>query len=152
MAKFIYKMQNILNIKFKLEDQAKSVYAEAQARLNEEEKKLDVLLYKKQVYEQRLRELVKDSLNIMEIKKCQDAVEVTKYAVKVQRVAVFNADRQLETARIKLNDAMVERKTHEKLKENAFEQFKDEINTEEKKEIDELVSYKYSKTTDSEDD
>ena len=39
---------------------------------------------------------------------------------------------------------MVERKTYEKLKEKAFEEFKIEVNAQEKKEIDELVSYKFT--------
>lgn len=54
------------------------------------------------------------------------------------------AEKNLDKARQKLNDAMQERKTYEKLKENAFEQFKLEINDEEKKEIDQLVSFKYN--------
>ena len=33
MAKFVYKMQNILEIKYKLEDQAKTNYANARAKL-----------------------------------------------------------------------------------------------------------------------
>lgn len=42
---------------------------------------------------------------------------------------------------------MVDRKTHEKLKENEFEEFKSELNSIEKKEIDELVSFKYNNNT-----
>ncbi len=38
---------------------------------------------------------------------------------------------------------MVERKTQEKLRERAFEEFKQEIAQAESKEIDELVSYNY---------
>lgn len=33
MAKFIYRMQNILNIKYKLEESAKQEYAEARQAL-----------------------------------------------------------------------------------------------------------------------
>ena len=40
MAKFIYKMENILNIKYKLEEEAKNVYSAARAQLNLEEEKL----------------------------------------------------------------------------------------------------------------
>ena len=38
---------------------------------------------------------------------------------------------------------MQERKTQEKLKENAFEEFKHELGSEESKEVDELVSYRF---------
>ena len=45
-----------------------------------------------------------------------------------------------------MNLAMVERKTQEKLKENAFEIFKKELIEVENKENDELVSFKYNKS------
>ena len=40
MAKFVYKMQSLLNIKEKLEEQAKTAFGLAKAVLNEEEEKL----------------------------------------------------------------------------------------------------------------
>jgi flagellar FliJ protein len=40
---------------------------------------------------------------------------------------------------------MIDRKTHEKLKENEFEEFKIELNNQEKKEIDELVSFTHNR-------
>ena len=39
MAKFQYRMQSILNIKLKMEEQAKMQFAQAQAKVNEEEAK-----------------------------------------------------------------------------------------------------------------
>jgi flagellar FliJ protein len=48
-------------------------------------------------------------------------------------------------ARQKLNQVMIERKTHEKLKEKAFEEYKKQLDDYEKKEIDELISYSYNK-------
>ena len=41
MAKFVYRMQNILEIKYKIESQAKSHYSNMQAKLNEEQEKLE---------------------------------------------------------------------------------------------------------------
>ena len=39
---------------------------------------------------------------------------------------------------------MIERKTHEKLKEKAFDEFKKEIEKEESKAVDELVSFTHN--------
>ena len=39
---------------------------------------------------------------------------------------------------------MKDRKTHEKLREKAFEQFKEDLKAEEVKEIDQLTSYTHS--------
>ena len=51
MAKFIYRMQNILNIKLRLETQAKTEYAENAARLAAEEEKMHHLASRRQQYE-----------------------------------------------------------------------------------------------------
>lgn len=152
MAKFIYKMENILNIKYKLEEQAKSVYGAAKAKLDEEEEKLQILYDKKSEYEKKLKELFVSRLDISEIKQMEEAVEIIKYQINLQKVAVNNAKIQLEKAREKLSESMVERKTHEKLKENAFEVFKEELKDQEKKEIDELVSFTFKKKSGSEDE
>lgn len=144
MAKFTYKMQNILNIKNSMETQAKTAYAEAANRLREEEDKLNELLLRRQKYENQCRELSSAILDIPMIQQCNNAIEIIKQMLKKQILAVRVAERNLDSARNRLNEAMKERKTHEKLKDNAFEEFKQEINAQEKKEIDELVSFTYN--------
>lgn len=57
MAKFRYRMQNILDIKFKLEDQAKMEYAAANMKYQEELEKLQVLYDRRTGYEQEARTL-----------------------------------------------------------------------------------------------
>ena len=150
MAKFIYKMENILSVKYKLEDQAKNVFAEANLVLNEEEEKLSNLYARKEEYERQLSGEVVGTLQVLEIRRVAEAVEVIKYYIKMQIIAVNSAKQRVERARIKLNQAMVERKIQEKLKEKAYEQFLEELNQAERKEIDELVSFKYH-DIDSED-
>ena len=48
----------------------------------------------------------------------------------------------------RLTEIMKDRKTHEKLKEKAFEQFLQDENARESKEIDELTSYRHGKKID----
>ena len=62
MAKFTYKMQNILDIKYKLETQAKTAFSIAAANLNKEEEKLEALRQRRIGYEIRARELMEDRL------------------------------------------------------------------------------------------
>lgn len=144
MAKFIFKMENILEVKRKMEDQAKSVYADALAALEEEQRKLRQLEEKKEGYKARLRSMMSATLQVDQIKNLEDAVEVMKYRIKEQMIYVQDAQIKAERARQALQAAAVERKTYEKLKEKAFEEFKEELNAQEKKEVDELVSYKFS--------
>ena len=146
MAKFFYKMQNILDIKEKLETQARNDYAVANAALAEEEDKLDALKRRRDDYEVRLKEAYNGTLDLHNITEASDAVEIIKYHIRLQEVNVQKAQKQVDITRAKLQDAMQERKTHEKLKENAFEAFKAEVAAGESKEIDELVSYRHGQS------
>lgn len=143
MKKFTYRMQSLLDISYKIEEQAKIGFANAQARLTEEEKKLRDLQVKRMAYEQKMREAMKEELNLQEIRLCKVGIEKAKEEIKLQVVQVQLAGRLLEEAREKLGEAMVERKTHEKLREKKFEEYMQEYNAEESKEIDQLVSYTF---------
>ncbi|EOS46252.1 flagellar export protein FliJ [Lachnospiraceae bacterium JLR.KK009] len=144
MAKFTYKMQNILDVKYKLENQAKTSFSLAAARLNQEEEKLEGLHQRRMAYESKAKELVADKLDFQEIKVNRIAIETTKGAIQNQVVAVHVAERNLETARLRLQGVMTERKTHEILKEKAFDEFKKELEKEESKAVDELVSFTHN--------
>lgn len=150
MAKFVYKLQNILNLKYKFEEQAKIEFGIASARLAQEEKKLADIKKRQQGYQIQLKLSVagepqfgSTKLNLMKIRQLEQAYEVLKVKARIQAYAVKDASLHLEKARKKLKEAMIERKTHEKMREKAFEEFKIEVNQEEKKEVDQLVSYQY---------
>ena len=145
-------MESILQIKYKMEEQAKTAYGNAHARLIKEQKKLEELVEKRQYYEDKLTNLMHSKLKILDIKQCENDIEIMKYYIKLQQVEVKKAEQQLEAARIRLNDAMVERKTHENLKEKAFEAFMLEYEAEQRKEIDELVSFQYNNPTDDQEE
>ena len=143
MAKFKYKLQNVLDIKYRMEDQAKAVFASAQARLDEEEAKRDPLINRRLEYEKRGRELREEILNLADMRDNDRAIENIKEQITEQEKHLESSRKAVEQARIRLTDAMQERKIHEKLKENSFEEFKHEVNAAESKEVDELVSYTY---------
>ena len=143
MAKFVYRMQNILDIKEKIENQEKIAYGLANAKLVEEQDKLRAILVRRAGYEAQSRELVTGSIRIREIKECKRAIDIMKSQQRSQMMNVHAAERNVEQARERLNAAMIERKTHERLREKAFETFKEELKQEESKEIDQLVSYTY---------
>lgn len=149
MAKFIYKMQNLFSIKQKLEDQAKSAFGAAKMRLDEEEEKLVCLEKRKEGYERLLSEKMTGNLNIRDIRSTEDGVEILKYKMRIQQISVNTAQQQLELSRIKLNEAIQERKIQENLREQAFLTFMEELKAEEQKEVDERVSFMYR---DSEED
>lgn len=145
MAKFIYRMQNILNIKYKLEDQAKTEFMLANRQLMEEETKLQGLKDRKASYEEEGRRLLSSALQLDKIKQNREAILNMEDFIKKQILRVEEAKRQVEIKAKKLSELMQERKAQEKLKEKAFEQFLQDENAKESKEIDELVSFTYGK-------
>lgn len=151
MAKFIFKMESILSIKAKLEDQAKAEYGMEMMRLREEEHKLVLLENRRRGFEQQLLEAVNGRLVILSIRRLEDSVENLKYNIKLQIVVIRQQEERVAKARAKLDNAMKERKIYEKLKEKAFEQFKAELNAQEQKEIDQLVSFRFRSAEESED-
>ncbi len=143
MAKFKYRMQSILEVKKKLEEQAKNEFAAARAALNEEEEELEQLNKRKEAYEEEGRALREDTLNIMDIIENKEALLRMDEFIAEQQLNVKRAEDHMEEARLALQTAMQESKTQEKLREKAFEQFMKEENARESREIDELVSYTY---------
>lgn len=146
MKKFRYSMQNILDVKYRLEEVAKGEYSVAQGLLNEELRKLDLLYTQLREYEEELTRLVSGKLDFRKITFQENAIEHKKNMIKEQKKNVIAAEKGVERARRKLNDVMVERKTHELLRERSLEQYMKELNKEEATEVDELVSFRYNQS------
>ena len=151
MSRFRYRMQNILNIKASMETQAKNQYAAANEKLRQEQDKLDALVLKKKGYEQHARDLLLDTLKIQEINDTNRMVLFMEEEIKKQQKEVNYAMRNVEKARDKMTEAMKERKTYERLREKAFEQFLMDEKAAESKEIDQLTSYTYGQKIAAED-
>ena len=143
MARFVYRMQSILNIKIQMENQAKMEFSQAQRRLLEEEERLEGLYNRKEFYLEEGRKLRMDSLKVLSLRDNEYAVARMEEYIEAQKEAVRNAELQVEEARQKLQEVMTERKAQERLREKAFEQFMQEENAREGKEVDELTSYTY---------
>ena len=122
MAKFIYRMQNILNLKTKLEEQQKMEFAAARKRLDEEEEKLNLLFRRKANYEEEGRRLREDSLNVQDILDNRNALIQMDDYIALQKIQVSKAEDALEKERQKLQEAVQERKIKEKLRENDYEE------------------------------
>jgi len=130
MAKFKYRMQNILDIKQKMEESAKMEFSEANIRVLEEEQKLAVIEQRKNAYEAEGSRLRSARLHVGDIKNNTQAISVLSGMKKEQESELEKAKIVQEQKRIKLQIAMQERKTQEKLYENAFEEFVREENEE----------------------
>ena len=143
MAIFRYRMQNILNIKEKLEEQEKQNFALMRVKLTEEEDKLAALKDRRNAVAEEGKKMREDKINILSIKENTALASFLDEQIKGQSIKVMAAEKNLENARVRMQNAIQERKIHEKLKENAFDEFIKEEGMKEAKEIDELTSYVY---------
>lgn len=143
MAKFKYRMQSILDIKYQLETQAKMELGKAQMALNEEQEKQQRLIDRKAAYLEEGRRLRENAISVKNLRDNRNAVLIMDDLIVAQRIEVAKAAEAVELARQKLTEIMQERKMHEKLKEKALLQFMEEEKRTEAKVVDELTSYTY---------
>lgn len=136
-------MQSILNIKLKLETQARQEFSAARAALDEEEERLQALFDRKSGYESKRTTLLSGRLNLREIEENKTAILCMEDYIERQQMNVDTAERKLEEARERLTEVRMERKTHETLRDKAFQEFLMEEKKQESKEIDQLTSYTY---------
>ena len=145
MKKFRYSMQSLLVIKQKLEEQAKAAYGAAKLRLNEEETRLLMLQRQREDYVEEKRQVMSAKLDVPKLNRLQLAIEAMDDRIVRQKQNVKKAELAMQKAEEALIDSMMERKTQERLRENAFEVYRQEMNAEEQKEIDERTSFQYGR-------
>lgn len=143
MARFRYRMQSLLDIKSKLETQAKQEFAAAKMALDIENERLEELKKRKASYEAETEALLNGALKVQDIRDNKNAILKMDDYIVIQKQQIRAAEAKVEAARQKLTGLMQERKMHEKLKEHAFEAFLEEEKKQEGKEVDELTSYTY---------
>ncbi len=109
------------------------------------------LIERRNTYIEDVRRLSSGRLNVALVRRSNEYIKTIEEFMNQQAVVLRIAQKNLEKCREKLNEAVQDRKIHEKLKEKAFEEFKLELNVEEKKEIDQLVSFTYNDKSGRED-
>ncbi len=143
MARFRYSLQSILDIKVKMETQARQEFSAARGALDDEEEKLEALQHRKGFYESEAERLRTGVLVFRDLEENRRSLLVMENHIDTQQEQVRRAEEKLEQARVALMGVMMERKTHETLRDKAFEAFLQEENRAESKVVDELTSYTY---------
>lgn len=145
MAKFAFKLQSILNLKEKVEEQKKIELGNATTYLMQQEttlKKYQISLgdLTRQLYETSGR-----YVNAKELVRLNHAIKYYEDEIKKQKDMVFKAKEKVEEKREALNKALIEKKTFEKLKEFELEKYLQEEQLINNKQLDEVISYSQAK-------
>ena len=132
MARFVYRMQSVLNIKQKTEGQIKMEFAEAQAELNRQIDILNEYVDRKEKYLQEAEELRNEaSLKLQDILDNQYATAQMDSMIVAQLKIVRKQEAEVEKVRIRLTRAIQERKMQETLRDRAFAEYLEEEKQEE---------------------
>ncbi|HAN10210.1 MAG TPA: flagellar export protein FliJ [Clostridiales bacterium] len=145
MAKFDFKLQNLLNIKEKLENQKKNELAQVTEKLNKFRKqKENVEAVQREIYNDMKQELGR-KISADMIKKSNDYIAyLKKVLVQVQK-NINICEKEVDKKREELMKVLTERKMYEKLREKELEKFIKSENQKEQKSLDEVAGYKHMK-------
>ena len=144
MARFVYRMQSVLNIKQQTENQTKMEFAMAQAELNKQIDILEEYVTRKENYIKEAEELRNaDSLKLQEILDNQYATAQMDVMIKHQTGVIKQYEDRVEKVRVKLTRNIQERKMQETLRDRAFAEYLEEQKQEEAKENDQRTSFTY---------
>ena len=144
MPRFQFRLQQYLGVKEQIEDQKELEYGRALQKLEEE--KLKLVSMQNQITENidALRSSITKSISPMEIRRYNNTIERLKHQIQVQEEVIKSAEAFVEEKRQELVQAMKERKALEIVRDKAREEFNLEQNLAEQKQVDELVSFKYT--------
>ena len=144
MAKFIFPLEQLLNIKRKMEKQKQMEYAKALQELSAAEQKLQVLISVQQEEMVRYQSyLCGGRINPFEMKRLHDALQYYQQQIGLQKEVVEKAKVHVTLAVEAVKKALQERKTYELLQEKAYDDYLEEEKLQELKTVDEIISYKY---------
>jgi flagellar protein FliJ len=152
VKKFRFKLQSVLDLKQKLEDEEKRKLADLMQLQAQEERKL---LHLQQTRAQRIQEFkekqCQGGINVTELQMYSYIIEKLKNDIINQQLRLKEIAIRIEEQRQALIKATQERKTYEKLKEKRHQAWIDEEEYEEKKFIDELATIKFAREASTKD-
>lgn len=145
--KFKFSLEKVLKQRRIQADLAEKDFLEAQANLNLEIQKRDVMVQVKDESLHQRSSIVQNKNSwAIEVEQINIFVQGQDLRIKQQNLRLTEFEKLVESKREILRNAMVEVKIIERLKEKKFEEFKKEMNRQEQNEIDELTVLRFSRT------
>ncbi len=144
MAKYTYRLQSLINIKEKLEEQKKNELAVENNKLNQEKQVLTELYQEMSSTLDKQEKEQKQSINAIQLQLYINYTDKLKIEIKQQLDKVEKQEKKTEEVRLELLEYTKAKKSLEKLKEKDYENYLEEEKRAEQKLVDEIVSYKYN--------
>ena len=145
--RFVFRLQTVLEIKIKKEEEEKKKLGELIAWQKHEEAILAQMI----AQEQQTRAMLKEKqatgqwLEIDELKRISYFLKKIASDIEAQKAKLVEIARRIDEQRDALLNAVKEKKTLETLKENQYNEWLREVEEEEAKVLDELATLKYAR-------
>jgi len=142
MKKFVFSLQALFDYKLTVEKQQKAELRNAQQRLKELLAEEQRLLNAYAENERSLERALRDNVDIVTALSEHDAYfRFLRDALKEIRERIVRAEKVVTECQARLIITMREIKTYKKLRSEQYQEYLKEVQTEEEKEIGDLVSF-----------
>ena len=152
MGKFVFQMQQLLNIKRQLQKSKENELSIALKRIEDEENNLKNVTNAVESHMDGMKNKMLTGVSVNVLKQYGEYLSVLQLNVKKQKKVVNDVKSIADRIREELIEVSKEKKVLEILREKKFEEYKIEEQKKEELEVGEIVSYKYIKQKEGEAD
>ncbi|MBP8762815.1 flagellar export protein FliJ [Acetoanaerobium noterae] len=143
---FRFKLQRVLDLKLKQEDEKKNQIATLMQAIKTKEDELEALISEKKQKEFSLNDNRKRGISILEIRNINQYLLFLDKKINTLRFEISSLESNLNQKRLEYLELQKERKTFEKLKEKDYEKYLYNEKKEEEKMIDQIVTFNKNNT------
>ena len=143
---FRFKLQRVLDLKLKQEDEKKNQIATLMQAIKTKEDELEALSSEKKQKEFSLNDNRKRGISILEIRNINQYLLFLDKKINTLRFEISSLESNLNQKRLEYLELQKERKTFEKLKEKDYEKYLYNEKKEEEKMIDQIVTFNKNNT------
>ena len=143
---FRFKLQRVLDLKSKQEDEKKNQIATLIQAIKTKEDELEALISEKKQKEFSLNDNRKRGISILEIRNINQYLLFLDKKINTLRFEISSLESNLNQKRLEYLELQKERKTFEKLKEKDYEKYLYNEKKEEEKMIDQIVTFNKNNT------
>lgn len=150
MAKFVFKLQTLLNVKKQMEENMKNELGKAIRSLEDEKRTYCEIEGEREEVIRQVGSESSKGIKVEKIKEYTAYISHLKIKLERQQENINVAADIVDKYREQLIQVMQEREMLDKLREKRFEEFTRELIKDEQKVSDEITNYKYMKHTEEE--
>ena len=143
---FRFKLQRVLDLKLKQEDEKKNQIATLIQAIKTKEDELEALISEKKQKEFSLNDNRKRGISILEIRNINQYLLFLDKKINTLRFEISSLESKKKKKRLEYLELQKERKTFEKLKEKDYEKYLYNEKKEEEKMIDQIVTFNKNNT------